>query len=205
MISVSCKGQNDDGEKVHISHKSEKNTYIEKNKNVSRDKSIGVFSLREGYRDTKIILYNQDGSIWKLFVVTDNFKDNKIKPFALKADDRLLVFQAFDSTDSFNKVKVDENKNLYKFIKKSDKTFVFESWEKHILKVFSVDFDYKTNPPKEEPSDNSKDKTYNREQFYHPIKVKDEWLMIKDDDDNESWIKWKDKTGDLILLLYYSA
>ena len=167
--------------------------------------SIGSVSLREGYNGSKIILYNEDGSVWKSFIMTDNFEDKSIIPFALKSDDRLLVFQMYDSSDLFYVVKVDEKKNLFKFIKKADKNFIYEPWEKHILKVFSVDFDYKLNPPKEEPFDNSKTKPYDKEQFYHPVKVKDEWLMIKDDDDKESWIKWKDNKGTLVVTLYYSA
>jgi hypothetical protein len=167
--------------------------------------SIGSVCLREGYNGSKIILYNEDGSVWKSFIMTDNFEDKSIAPFALKSDDRLLVFQMYDSSDLFYVVKVDEKKNLFKFIKKADKNFIYEPWEKHILKVFSVDFDYKLNPPKEEPFDNSKTKPYDKEQFYHPVKVKDEWLMIKDDDDKESWIKWKDNKGTLVVTLYYSA
>lgn len=175
------------------------------NEVTKQTESIGVVSLREGYRGSKIILYNEDGSIWKSFIMTDNFENKSIVPFALKSDDRLLVFQVYSSNDSFYVVKVDEKKNLFKFIKKTDKTFIYEPWEKHILKVFSVDFNYKFNPLKEEPSDNSKVKQYDKEQFYHPVKVKNEWLMIKDDDDKESWIKWKNNKGALIVTLYYSA
>lgn len=177
-----------------------------KNKDtLKQNTSMGVVSLKEGYNDTKIIIYNDDGSIWKSFIITDNFEDSNIVPFALKSDDRLLVFQMYNSNNLFYVVKVDEKKNLFKFIKKADKTFIYEPWDKHILKVFSVDFDHKTNPLREKPFDNSKIKLYDQEQFYHPVKVENEWLMIKDDDDKKNWIKWKDSKGSLIITLYYSA
>lgn len=211
---ISCKDLNGNNEKFTVKKdsfftKKDSKDVIEtknnKEQTLKQKNSIGVLSLKEGYNDAKIILYNRDGTIWKSFIITDSFEDNQIIPFALKSDDRLLVFQVFDVTDLFYLVKVDERKNLFKFIKKSDNSFVYELWEKHILKVFSVDFDYKLNPQRQEPDNDSKKCSYDKEQFYHPIKVKNEWLMIKDDDDNESWIKWKNNTGSLLITLYYSA
>lgn len=193
LLNEGCK--NEETSKIHVLHNEAQN-HVE---------SIGVVSLREGYNGSKIILYNEDGSIWKSFIMTDDFEDKSIIPFALKSEDRLLVFQLYNSNSLYYQVKVDENKNLFKFIKKTDKNFIFEPWEMHILKVFSIDFNPKLNPPKAEPFDYSNTKPYDKEQFYHPIKVKNEWLLIKDDDENESWIKWKDTKGALIVILYYSA
>ncbi len=213
---VSCKNLNDNNNKIIVNNnnsfsvdnnevKNKVKGNILKKEVLKREESIGVVSLKEGYNNAKIRLYDETGLVWKSFIITDDFEDKNIVPFAFKSDDRLLVFQVFDKNDLFYKVKVNENKNLFKFIRKDDKDFVYEPWEKHILKVFSVEFDYKLNPQREEPIDNSKTKSYDKEQFYHPVKVKDEWLMIRDDDDNESWIKWKDNKGSLIILLYYSA
>lgn len=212
LISFSCNCQHTNSEKTPSSNykNSKKNKNVHKIENRKSEfhkenESIGVVALREDYGNTEIKLYNENGSVWKSFIVTDNFKGNGINPFVLKSDDRLLVFEVFDVNNLFYVVKVDENRNLFKFVKKSDTNFIYESWEKHILKVFAVDFDYKSNPLKEKPFDNSKTKTYDNEQFYHPVKIKDEWLMVKDDNDDDSWIKWKDSEGKLIITLYYSA
>jgi len=45
----------------------------------------------------------------------------------------------------FYKVIVDEGSGLIKYIKKRDSNFLFEPWEKHVLKTSSVDL-MKNNP-----------------------------------------------------------
>lgn len=165
----------------------------------------GVVVLREDYPKGMLKIYNADGSVWKSFQITDGFQNENLSPLALKPENSLLVFRCIGKKDGMYAVVVDENKSIIKYISQSETSFNYESWEKHILKVFSIDFDYKKNPIRQNPSEKSTILLYNKEEFYHPVKVQKEWLMIKDDNEKKGWIKWKDAKGDLIITLYYDA
>jgi hypothetical protein len=199
LLSLSCQKQSKDKEGTN-----NKNNTIKENKE-KRITQIdsGVVVLRESYENGLLSLYNKDGSKWKSFELTDNFNDKSIHPYALKPENALMVFRCVTKSALFYEVIVDENST--KFIKKSDKNFHFETWEQHIINVFSVDFDYLKNPIKVNPINDAKELSFDKEQFYHPIKINGDWLMIKDDDEKTGWIKWKNNKGQLILTLYYDA
>jgi hypothetical protein len=175
-------------------------------KNIEKSsKSIGVIVLNEQLVDSVIFIYNEDGTLWKQFILSDDFKDKEVKPFVIKPDDLLLVFQVYGINEQKYKVKVNENTDIFKYIKIKCKTFRFEKWENHILKAFSIDFDPETNPLRVNPDEFSKTRPFKDEQFYHPIKTLGNWLLIRDDEENEHWIKWKDGNDTLLIFLYYSA
>jgi alpha-glucosidase (family GH31 glycosyl hydrolase) len=159
--------------------------------------------LKDGYNDEKLEIYNVDGVIWKSFKYNDDFSDNEIQPYALKPENILLVFSCIGKTETFYKIIINEKKKNIKYIKKSDAFFKYETWEQHLLEIFSVDFNINENPIKSKPMENAKEIVFDTNQFYHPVKVNGDWLMIIDDNEKEGWVKWKDSKGKMILTLYY--
>lgn len=167
--------------------------------------SINVVALKEDYSKGAIQLYNQDGTIWKTFEVTDDFSDNSIVPSAIKPEDRIMVFIVVGRKNNLYSIIVNEDKNIVKYIKPNNPYFNYETWQQHIIKAFSVDFSPTTNPIKAEPSNTEKTLPFDKEQFYHPVEVKGDWLKVKDDDDREGWIKWRNAKGELLVQIYYEA
>lgn len=172
---------------------------------LSTKKDIGVVALKEGYKNGKLQMYNADKTVWKSFAFTDDFTDKSIAPFSMKPESRILVFRCVGKTNDMYAVVVNEDKGITKYIKQSDINFSFKTWPQHIVQVFSVDFDYKTNPIKTSPSEAAASIEYDKEEFYHPLKVEGEWLKIEDDNGKSGWIKWRDKNENLIITLYYEA
>jgi hypothetical protein len=182
----------------------ENNPNIKENTTDKLD-SINVVSLKEDYSNGIIDIYNSNGQIWKSFELTDSFMSKQIIPYALKAEDRILVFRCVGRKDGIYAIIVDENKKIIKYIKDKIPYFTYDKWQTHIFKVFSVDFDNKINPLKKEPLMNSVILPRDEEQFYHPVEIKGNWLKVKDDDEKSGWIKWVDDKGQLLITLYYEA
>ena len=167
-------------------------------------KDLGVVKLKESYQDKLGILklYNKNGSIWLSFKFTDNFKSPLLDPLSLKTDDGILVFNCIGEHNAFYAVIVSRDHYLVKYIKKSDANFLFETWQQRILSVFAVEFDDKTNPLRENPSTVSQRLNYNDNDFYHPMKIKGNWLKVKSNDTNRTgWIKWCNDKGKMLIEL----
>ncbi|WP_294202964.1 hypothetical protein [uncultured Chryseobacterium sp.] len=73
------------------------------------------------------------------------------------------------------------------------------------MHIFSVGFDQSKNPLRAEPEDSSKIFPANEDYFYYFKKIKNDWLMVEDEDGNLFWIKCYDKKGNLSIELYYDA
>lgn len=167
---------------------------------------IGIVKLKEDYQKGNLEIFNSDSSLWKSFEFSDSFSNILIKPYQLKPEYNLLVFSCVGEIGSYYSVVVNELQHEIKYIKKSDSFFIFETWENLIMDVFSIDFNYKKNPLRILPSETSnKIKRYDNESFYYPVKIKDDWLLIKDDSNKEGWIKWKNNKGELIITLYFDS
>jgi hypothetical protein len=166
--------------------------------------SFDVVALKDDYTKGKIELLNADGTIWKQFQFSDHFSDNDIQPFALKPENSLMVFKVIGRQNGLYAITVNENKNTIKYIKPNLNAFNYETWQTHIVKAFSVEFDETKNPQKSEPSENAKS-LLNKSEFFHPVLIKGDWLKIKDDNGNESWIRWRDSFGNLLINFYYDA
>ena len=126
-------------------------------------------------------------------------------PYYLKGENRDLVFRCIGEDDKFFFVICDEIRNIEKYIQKKDTKFEHETTEKHILSVFSIGFDSITNPLLYDSNEYSKKGLYDKNQFYYPVKIKMNWLLVRDDNDIEYWIKWKNKDGKVIIELFYDA
>jgi len=146
----------------------------------------------------------------KSFKLSEDFydkgiMDKDIQPYSIKLENSLIVFECIGKKDDFYSVIVNKNNELIKYIKVSDPIYKFEKWEDHILHVFAIDFNHEGNLIREQPNDSSKEIPYDKDQFYHPVEVKGDWLMIKDDTEKKGWIRWKDKEGKIDIILYYEA
>ena len=95
--------------------------------------------------------------------------------------------------------------NSKKFIKISDRNFKYQTLKDHILNVAFIDVNPKINPLYQEPNDKSKQLLYNKNEFYMPVKILENWLMIEDSDSHKYWVKWKDEKGELIIDWFYDA
>jgi hypothetical protein len=167
---------------------------------------VDVISLKEDYEHELLQLYNESGDVWRSFKVTDTFADNNIEPFAQKVENNVLVFRCVGIKGEFYKVVVNEEEKITKYLKGSSPYFNYETWPERLLHVFSVDFDYKKNPLRTQPSSKASVIKFDPDQFYHPIEVKGDWLKVKDHDDNKvGWIKWRCKDGDLMIQINYDA
>ena len=119
---------------------------VDSSKSIFFSRDTGVIVLKESYQNSVLSIYNSNGTIWHSFKLTDNFKNNFMQPEAIKADDRILVFNCIGENESYYLVYVSRSPRLIKYIKKRDKDFIFQSWQKRILNVFSIDFDPQYNP-----------------------------------------------------------
>jgi hypothetical protein len=165
--------------------------------------SINVISLKDDYSKGLIRLYNQDASLWKSFKMDDNFSDDQINPMAMEGESNILVFRVVGRSDNFYSVIVNEDNGLIKLIEPNNKFFAYETWQDHIVNAFSVEFLPKTNPLRENPSENSRTLLFEEEQFYHPMEIKGDWLRVRDEQDKEGWIKWRNEKGELLVEIFY--
>ncbi|WP_347219124.1 hypothetical protein [Chryseobacterium sp.] len=164
----------------------------------------GFIVLKNTYQQKDWIkLYNKDHSEWKSFQMNDTFNDDDIMPYIIKPEYTLLVFKFLGTENGFYKVLV--NENTIKYIKESDPLFLYQTTQEHILSVFSVGFNEKENPLRTAPDSKAPSQPLDDDSFYYPIKITGNWLMVKDDHEQNLWIKWCDETGHLILELYYDA
>lgn len=184
------------------------------------ENSLGVVSLNEkGYGKDKFIhIYNQDGGIWYRFTYYYDGSDGKFEyanenfnPFAFHPDYFVLALKCVGEDENRYEVIVIEETGLKKFVRKDDATLKFETWEKHILKTFAVDFDREQNPLRETPEGQVKDFVLPKEATFHPVEVNGEWLKIRWDsskkavkNDKFGWVKWKENNKILIELFYFS-
>lgn len=154
--------------------------------------AIGLIATSENYQfgDT-INIFDKGGKVQKHIVITD--------------ENQVLSLKCLSKDNSFYKVQFENND--IGFIPKSEKAVIFQTWEEHILGVFSVDFDEANNPLLEVPSEGSEKANYDKDEFYHPNQIKGDWLQVKwgsEDNWEYGWIRWK--VGEKLLIeLYYFA
>jgi hypothetical protein len=166
---------------------------------------IDVISMKSGYSEGKIIIYNSDGSKWKEFEFTDNFSDSSISPFAEKPENSLLVFRVVGEKDGMYAIKVNEKLDEIKYMKPNETFFEYQTWQQNILKAFSIEFNEAVNPLKLNPDSKSTTIPYDDEQFYHPVSIQGDWLKVKDGNNTIGWLRWRDEKGMLVIEIVYDA
>jgi hypothetical protein len=180
---------------------------IKSENQVTIDSTIGVLIYEFNNNDSIINFYDDDKKLWYSFRIND-YDNDKIRPFAMKIDNFLLIFRCIKKEKCWYKIIVNEEKRIAKYVRDNDSCFEFQDWEKHIKDVI-ISFDSRTNPLREYPSSNSKEIKLDTGEFmiFRGDSINGEWLRIYDihNDGNNigGWIKWRDKTKLLIELFYF--
>lgn len=188
------------------------------NKNQTADKSASVLNTKE-YAGVVTInnkaqfsdgfdfkIYKEDMSLWKAVRFSPSLVSADVKPYMFNYDNYLLIFKCVGKTNDHFKIVVNESAHALKLISANEKNLIFHTWEQHILNdVFSVDFNLTQNPLREKPQGKSVSKPGDKNHIYHPTKIEGDWLKVKDDEDKEGWIKWRDEKGCLMVNLFYDA
>ena len=183
--------------------------------------TLGVIALSKDYGKRDFVqIYNPDGSLWYKFTYYYDDKDGQFPyqnkefhPFAFHPDYFLLALKCVAKVGDRYEVVVNEETGLTKYVRADDRTLALETWESHVLKVFSVEFDPITNPLLKDRQGQRKIISP-KDTFFHPVKTSGDWLMVKWEikkrakTEKESyaygWIKWKAKEK-LLIELYYFA
>jgi hypothetical protein len=189
-IFISCQGKSNQEEK-QLSHTFE----TKQEATISNDTingAIGIIVPSESYEfGDSIKIYDGNQKLLTTIIRTD--------------ENQIIALMCLAQGERFYQIKFDDEQVGY--IPNESKQIVFQSWEEHILDVFSVDFDTKANPLRKEPVEDSNTLYFDEDEFYHPNQIKDEWLQVKwggEGNWNYGWIKWKDG-GKLLIKLYYFA
>ena len=179
--------------------------------------SIGLIVLSERYgRKDFVHIYNGDGSPWYSFSFYYDDRDGKFdyanegfRPFAFHPDYFLLALKCVKREGGRYEVVVNEETGLRKYVRADDPTLRFETWESHILRVFSITLDLKENPVRNAPHGRVT-KAPTRDGPFHPVEVKGEWLKIKwgpadgGRTAGSGWIRWKRGERLLVELFYFA-
>lgn len=85
----------------------------------------------------------------------------------------------------------------------TDTSLTFQTWEEHIVhSVSGIGFNPKNNPIRQEASEMATLVPYIHDSFYHPVRIKGEWLLLRKFDKEYGWIKWRRGDHLLIDILY---
>jgi hypothetical protein len=154
--------------------------------------SIGIITTTDKYKfgDT-ILVFNEQKQSFTSIVITYEYQVLKLKCLMI--------------TNDFYKVQINDSVSGY--LVKSNPLIKFQTWEEHVLSVFSVGFDEKINPLRENPSIKASKVNYSQNEFYLPHKIQGDWLEVKWGSEGNwqyGWIMWE-KDGKLLIELFYFA
>lgn len=177
------------------------------------EKGLVCLTEKTEQSETVIKIFNEDGSVWKkIDFASQLVNDNEFKPFAYHPDYYLLVLQCTGEKGNYWEVIVNEETKYKKYINKKSSLLHYETWNQHLLKVFSIGFNSTSNPLQESPSNKSSKILLTKSIYggfrFEPVLVKGEWLKIKWQKDDETWsygwVKWKDENKLLLELFYFA-
>jgi hypothetical protein len=168
---------------------------------------IGLVVLDESYKGKEPLrLYGQDGSLSQEFKPAAAPAD--LKPLVVDAKAGALVMKCAGQDDSRYEVVVNEDTGARKFVKKDDKAFRFETWERYLLQIAAVKFDDGANKVLDLPQGNRKNVLVPMQStVFTPIQVKGEWLKIEWETEagkglkDSGWIRWRDGNALLIEII----
>lgn len=177
----------------------------------------GLVVLGEGYdkQNDLIRFYNADSSQWYQFTFyyddSDGdfeYKNNDFRPYSFHPDYFKLAMKLIGETADYYEILVNEESGLKKYVKKSNKTLKFESWQDHILNTFAVEFDKTTNPLMNSPDGVPRSDDLSSVDRYAADKFEGDWLRVKlvkkNNPQNDTvstdsaWIRWR--KDDLLLI-----
>lgn len=134
-----------------------------------------------------------------------NANQKLIKKIIISEEKQILDLRCLAKNKFYYKVVL-ENK-IIGYIPRDEKGILFQTWEEHVLNLFAVDFDQIDNPLRKAPSGAAEQIQYEKDEFYHPNKIKGEWLQLEygpDDNVQYAWIKWREKDKLLIEMFYFA-
>lgn len=207
-------------------------------------KSLGVvyFIRDEEVLDTvsNLIIYNKDGSVYAdlstlyggVFLINgDKYPVETIddslcsllykhgfKPKEFQPINTYIQFECKAIVDKYYEVFINKERNLTKFIKRSDTYFAFDPWNKHIFNCF-IGFSSIRNPLRKRPDDNAPVYEYFtyeiRNYDFKVAEIKGDWMKIKSiypscDDRPVSknkyngWIRWRENNK-VVIKTYYEC
>jgi hypothetical protein len=183
--------------------------------------TIGVVTLnKQAFNSDKsrgIQIFNKDGTLWYEIHFYSRGGGGKLasqsvdfRPLSLHLDYFVLALKCVGKEGSLLKVVVNEITGLTKFVNSKDELLKIETWENHILHLFAVSFNPLKNPLLDRPSGNAKPIRIPKDVFFHPSRIKGDWLMVRWDVIDKSgkikygWVKWRE-SNKLIVNFYYFA
>lgn len=218
LLQLSCK-KGENSEKVIIINKNKSidttsiknniSNLINEDENVVHD-TIKEFILKADNNFLKLkepssgnmsfVLLNEDGTIWKKITLYDTFEDNDFKPYSLIPEYNKVKLRIVEKVNDMYKVIVNEEKMIYKYIKISDKNFIFQDMDHFIIDTAFIEFDPEANPLYTKADTLSKQVKYDSEANYIPIEVKKEWMKLQNIDNNKyGWIRWKNINNEVVV------
>jgi hypothetical protein len=189
---------------------------------------IGILELYQPQNDDKIIIYNEDDSIWMDFDFSyeDKFRNqgksefsmsdikklynwqDDFKPYKFNIDYFLLLFKCLSFDGKRYSVIVNDQKNLIKYIDAGN-IWKLRDWNDHIInKVASIGIEFDAIKIKSKPDNQSDDIDFDVDKLdpaIDPVEIKDEWMKIRywqSDQELYGWIKWKEGNQILVSLWY---
>jgi hypothetical protein len=106
-----------------------------------------------------------------------------------------------------NKVIVNKETGLEKYIKKEN-YWVLRNWQDHLIhSVASIDFDKEKNAVRLKPTEETAilKMSMNIDPVIEPIEIKDDWLKIRyweNEREMTGWIRWKIDNQIIVTLFY---
>ena len=158
-------------------------------KNIRGVKGIIVRSWNCNFGDT-IMVYNDKNQITQFIIQ--------------KEESEILALDCLDVTEKFYKVRLESGE--IGFLEVSSGKVIFNTFEEHLLNLFSIGFESE-NPPRKLASEKSALLMYNSDNFFHPVKIEGDWLQVKWDINgnwNYGWVRWKKDDTILIEFFYFA-
>lgn len=154
--------------------------------------SIGIITTTNKYQfGDSIFVFNEQKQPFTSIVITYEYQ--------------ILALKCLMNTKDFYKVQISDSVSGY--LLKINPLIKYQTWEEHVLSVFSVGFNEKTNPIRIKPNNTASLVNYVSGEFYLPYKIQGDWLQVRwgsDKDWEYGWIIWE-KNGTLIIELFYFA
>ncbi len=206
----SCLYENDLAHKINVgkfdNNLSKKSNYqeaLDKTNETILNSYIGfVFLVGEKHlKEDSILISNKKYSILDFISDTSFLHQHYMLDF-----ENAIYFRCTEILKGKYIVIADEETDTKAEIYKSE-NFKFYSIQEVILNLFSVGFDSSSNKIYKLSSEESNEIKNPDADYYKPIKINGDWLMIEweiNDNVSHGWIKWRKKDTLLIEMFFYA-
>jgi hypothetical protein len=179
--------------------------------------TIGVITLNHNFTGKKAIkILNEDGRIWVSFKFYTNQPKlpKSFSPVAFDYEYTFLVLKCLRIENGKYVVLVNNKKDsLVKYVSIEDSTFIFQTWEQHILSGEQLELHERKHTIRQKPDEASKKIriSFPPASGFIPVEIQGDWLKVKwYDSENDvkkikwsyGWVKWRDQEHILIDKYY---